>query len=109
MDYTNELTIKGTRNGLVINLPETGDLEDVLRQLQVRLQATASFFRGGRVALQVGQRDLSKEDVERIGVLLDEQEVSLWSVSSQSEMTQSAAGEWGLETAPLESTPPPSQ
>lgn len=109
MDHTDELTIKGTRNGLVINLPDTEDLEDVLRQLKVRLQATASFFRGGRVALQVGQRDISKEDIERIGVLLDEQGVSLWSVFGQSEMTQRAAGEWGLETDLLDSAPSPTR
>jgi len=109
MDHINELTIKGTRNGLVINVPDTGDLVDVLRQLKARLQATASFFRGGRVALQVGQRDLSKEDLERIGVLLDEQGVSLWSVSGQSEMTQEAAVEWGLETDPLGSALLPSR
>ena len=109
MDYINELAIKGTRNGLVINLPDIGDLEVVLRQLKARLEATASFFRGGRVALQVGQRDLSKEDLEMIGVLLDEQGVSLWSVSGQSESTQRAAIEWGLETDPLGPALPPSQ
>ena len=109
MDHINELTIKGTRNGLVIDLPDTGDLEDVLRQLKVRLQATASFFRGGRVALQVGQRDLSKEDIERIGVLLDEQGVSLWWISGQSQLTQTAASEWGLVTDSLGSAPPPTR
>jgi septum site-determining protein MinC len=109
MDHIDELAIRGTRNGLVINLPDTGDLEDLLRQLKARLQATASFFRGGRVALQVGQRDLSKEDLEMIGVLLDEQGVSLWSVSGPSEITQRAAIEWGLETDPLGSAPAPSR
>lgn len=109
MDHPNGLTIKGTRNGLVINLPDTEELGDVLRHLETRLQATASFFRGGRVALQVGRRDLAKEDVERIGVLLDDQGVSLWSLCSQSEMTRSAAIEWGLETDPLQTAPPPTR
>jgi septum site-determining protein MinC len=107
MDYSDELTIKGTRNGLVINLPDFGALDEQLEQLRVRLQATASFFRGGRVALQVGQRELSREDVERIGTLLDEQGVSLWSVFSQSEATQRAAQAWGIETDPLKPEPPP--
>lgn len=100
MRRTDELTIKGTRNGLEIALPEYGALDDQLQLLETRLQATASFFRGGRVALQVGQRDLSREEIEQIGVLLSGQGVSLWSIFSESEETRQAAEELGLETAP---------
>jgi len=106
MNRKNELTIRGTKNGLVINLPDVGELDDLLSQLKTRLHATASFFRGGRVALQVGIRDLSKEDLERIGGILDEEGVSLWSVFGKSELTQSAAREWGLETDPFEQEMP---
>lgn len=102
MKHTNQLTIKGTKNGLVINLPDDGEMDELLRQLETRLQATASFFKGGRVALQVGQRDLDREAIEKIGALLDEQGVSLWSVFGQSEITRSAAQSWGLETEPSE-------
>jgi septum site-determining protein MinC len=98
MGHSNELTIKGTRNGLVINFPDDGELADRLEQLKDRLQSTASFFRGGRVALHVGWRTLSVENIEIIGNMLSEHGVSLWSVISQSESTQRAAQSLGLET-----------
>jgi septum site-determining protein MinC len=98
MEHTNQLTIKGTKNGLVINLPQDGEMKDLMLELEARLQATAAFFKGGRVALQVGQRDIDREGIERIGALLDNQGVSLWSVLSQSEVTRDAAKSWGLET-----------
>lgn len=103
MNDTTQLVIRGTRDGLVISLPDDEELQDVLSQLKTRLEASASFFRGGRVALQVGNRDLSKENIESIGLLLDELGVSLWSVSGRSEATRSAASQWGLETGPLSS------
>ena len=106
MNRKSELTIRGTKNGLVINLPDLGELEGVLEQLQTRLHATASFFRGGRVALQVGDRELSRVDLERIGDILDAEGVSLWSVFGESEQTQSAARECGLETEPVEHEAP---
>jgi len=102
MKNASQLTIKGTKNGLVINLPDDGELSALLLQLETRLQATASFFKGGRVALQVGRRELSREDIEQIGSLLDAQGVSLWSVFGQSEATREAAQSWGLETEPSE-------
>jgi len=97
MSHANELSIKGTRNGLVINIPDDGEFDYVLEQLETRLKSTAAFFRGGRVALQVGWRSLSSQDIATIGEILDGQGVSLWSVFSQSESTQRAAKELGLE------------
>lgn len=105
MSHANELTIKGTRNGLVISLPDDGDLEEVLQQLQMRLQSTASFFRGGRVALQVGWRTIETTDIDRIGILLSEQGVTLWSIIGESDSTQRAARQLGLETDMAEPIP----
>lgn len=102
MRQTSQLTIKGTKNGLVINLPEDEEFSTLLVQLETRLQATASFFKGGRVALQVGQRDLNREEIEQIGALLNAQGVSLWSVFGQSNITREAARSWGLETEPTD-------
>jgi septum site-determining protein MinC len=90
----------------VICLPDDEGWEDTLQQLKDRLQDTASFFRGGRVALRLGHRDLSPQDIESIGSVLDECGVSLWSVRSQSEATLNAAREWGLEVEEIDSVPP---
>jgi septum site-determining protein MinC len=104
--------IRGTSEGLVITLGP-GDLGVLLRELDERLGSTASFFRGGRVALQVGPRELSTEDLEALGQAVSRNGVSLWAVIGDSAATQAAAEALGLETtfgprAPLPEAASPS-
>jgi septum site-determining protein MinC len=47
------IDIKGTKNGLLVTLGE-GELASLLTELEKRLSGTASFFKGGQVALEVG-------------------------------------------------------
>jgi septum site-determining protein MinC len=91
--------IRGTSEGLVITLG-AGDLEALLRELDERLSSTASFFRGGRVALHVGPRELDIEDLEALGQTISRNGVSLWAVIGDSVVTRAAAEALGLE-APL--------
>lgn len=91
------VTIKGTSDGLVITLGE-GPWQEVLTELETRLSARASFFVGGRVALRVGDRALSVEQLEKVGTLLEEASVTLWAVEADHPATNSAAQELGLET-----------
>jgi septum site-determining protein MinC len=94
---TETVTIKGTSEGLVISLGP-GPLRSVLEEMEVRLSAKASFFVGGRVALRVGDRPLSAEQLEMIGKKLEELGVTLWAVDGEHPTTQAAAQELGLET-----------
>lgn len=89
--------IRGTSQGLVITL-DAGDLGALLRELDERLSSTASFFRGGRVALHVGPRELTTEDLEALGQTISRNSVSLWAVIGDSAATQAAAEALGLET-----------
>lgn len=89
--------IRGTSEGLVITLG-TGDLGALLRELDERLSSTASFFRGGRVALHVGPRELTTEDLEALGQTILRNGVSLWAVIGDNAATQAAAEALGLET-----------
>jgi septum site-determining protein MinC len=93
-----EVTIKGTGTGLVITLGE-GPLPAVLEEMETHLNARASFFVGGRVALRVGDRLLSCEQLEAIGTALEGMGVSLWAVESEHPETLAAVRELGLETA----------
>lgn len=94
---TETVTIKGTSEGLVISLG-SGPLQSVLDEMEARLSAKASFFIGGRVALRVGDRALSAEQLEAIGTKLEELGVTLWSVDGEHPTTQVAAQALGLET-----------
>ncbi|TEU14092.1 MAG: septum site-determining protein MinC [Anaerolineales bacterium] len=89
--------IRGTSEGLVITLG-AGDLGALLRELGERLSSTASFFRGGRVALYVGPRELTTEELEALGQTISRNGVSLWAVIGDSAATQAAAKALGLET-----------
>lgn len=91
------VTIKGTSDGLVISLGE-GALQPVLDEMENRLKSKASFFMGGRVALRVGDRPLSVEQLQSIGSMMEDLGVTLWAVDGEHPETHSAAQELGLET-----------
>ena len=92
-----DVTIKGTSDGLVISLGE-GPLDSVLSEMEERLASKASFFLGGRVALQIGTRALSAEQLTAIGRTMEDLGVTLWAVESEHPATHVAAKELGLET-----------
>jgi septum site-determining protein MinC len=91
------VNIKGTKNGLLVTLGE-GELASILPELEERLTGTASFFKGAWVALAVGQREMSIEEIEHIKALLAQNEVSLGTVISEAPVTRAAARHLGLET-----------
>jgi len=92
------ITIKGIRQGLLVTLVEGAnqDWTVELGTLEARLGASPSFFRGGRVALDVGARELSRSEIEKARALLDRHQVELWAVVSASQETEKAAQELGL-------------
>lgn len=89
--------IRGTSEGLVITLRE-GALDAVVDEMLSRLTSKASFFVGGRVALRVGDRLLSVEQLQAMGGALEEQGVTLWAVEGTHPQTCASARELGLET-----------
>lgn len=89
------VTIKGIREGLLITL-EPGDWAAGLKGLAAYLDAHASFFRGGRVALDVGERRLTREELQAAISLLSLHQVELWAVVGSDHVTHTAAQELGL-------------
>ena len=94
------ITIKGIRQGLLVTLQEgdwaNRDWGADLRALEARLGASPSFFRGGRVALDVGTRELTRADIESARALLDQHQVELWAVVSENPATEAATQKLGL-------------
>ena len=83
-----------------------------MSEMKARLDSGASFFVGGRVALRVGDRSLSREQLAKIGTVLEESGVSLWAVQATNPVTEAVARELGLETSlrtPLPAVPVPEQ
>ncbi len=106
------ITIKGTSDGLVITIG-AGAWPGLVDELERRLGEKASFFKGGRVALRVGPRQLTRSQLESVGHILNRHNVSLWAIESDSPGTREAATQLGLETELSErqvvSQPRPSQ
>ena len=93
------ITIKGIRQGLLVTLPQHLANEDwraELDTLDTRLGANPAFFRGGRVALNVGSRELDHSDLMQARTLLTRHQVELWAVVGTSKETEAAAQELGL-------------
>lgn len=93
---SDRLSIKGTSDGLIITLG-AGAWQGLIDELDQRLSEKASFFKGGRVGLAVGPRQLTRLQLEQIGQILNQHKVTLWAVESESPSTQEAAAQLGLE------------
>ncbi len=89
------ITIKGIRQGLLISLGE-GSWEEQLVLLERRLGLGATFFQGGRAALDVGDRALTAEDIGQAHQLLMQYDVELWAILSPHDDTALAAARLGL-------------
>ncbi len=92
---TDTITIKGIRQGLLVTLGNRG-WGDELYALEARLGASPAFFRGGRVALDVGSLGLSRSEIEDARTLLTHHQVELWAVVSTNPVTEAAAQELEL-------------
>lgn len=89
------ITIKGFRQGTLVTLSER-DWSASVRALEAHLDANPAFFRGGRIALDVGPHRLSRSEIEKLHTQLARREVELWALISTSRITEAAARELGL-------------
>ena len=103
---SDRITIKGTNNGLMITMGP-GVWPGLLEELDSGLTEKASFFKGGRVALCVGPRQLTSLQLEAVGQILSRHKVTLWAVESDSAGTLEVAAQLGLETSVTPTQPNP--
>lgn len=102
------ITIKGTSSGLIVTMGG-GVWPGLVEELDSQLNERASFFKGGRVALDVGPRQLALAEIEQVGEVLSRHQMTLWAVESESPETQKTAERMGLETrlVPVKPSLPP--
>jgi septum site-determining protein MinC len=91
------ISIKGTSDGLVITIG-AGAWPSLIDELDQHLSQKAAFFKGGRVALKVGPRQLTRLQLESVGHVLNRHKVTLWAIESEAPGTRHAAEQLGLET-----------
>ncbi len=91
------ITLKGTADGILLK-PRVESWAVVLDAVEDALIDGGSFFRGGRLILDVGPRELSAEQLNAMRVLLTRYGIELWAVLSDDEQTVHLARSHGLLT-----------
>lgn len=89
------IAIKGTREGLTVTVG-SGDWQPMLDQLTQHLRSQGAFFRGGAVALQVGERALTEQDLRQVAELLSGHEMALRTVFTTNPTTEQSVRTLGL-------------
>lgn len=91
------IQIKGIRDSLLVSLGEGewSELQDILLS---QIDEQSSFFRGARLALEVGNAVLHAVEMSALRDKLSDREVSLWAVLSNSPTTEKTAQMLGLAT-----------
>lgn len=92
------IEIKGVQDGLVASLPMDRSWDDVLALLNQHLDRQPDFFKGARLAVDVGTRMLKVNDLITLRNALSEHGIILWAVISESATTVKSAQLLGLAT-----------
>lgn len=89
------IAIKGIRQGLLATLGD-GDWDLMVDKLEAHLDENPAFFRGGRLALDVGGRALTHTQIEDVRSMVARHQVEMWALVSTNAATRAAARETGL-------------
>lgn len=89
--------IKGVREGLLVTLGE-GDWPELRDALFKHIDEQEGFFKGAKLALDVGNQILHAAEMGSLRDHLSEKGISLWAVLSNSPKTEQTAQTLGLAT-----------
>jgi septum site-determining protein MinC len=93
------ISIKGIRDGLLLTVRGASDWAAAEDAILARIDQTADFFRGARVALELGELEAGGDELARLRNTLSEHRVTLWAVLGENQATASAAQSQGLNVA----------
>lgn len=96
-ERTAPFQIKGLRDGLLITVND-GEWAALESALLEQIHAQGSFFKGARIALDVGPQILKVNELVALRDRLSDKGVSLWAVLSESPTTEKTAQLLGLAT-----------
>jgi septum site-determining protein MinC len=92
------IQIKGIKDGLLVTLGE-GEWGDLREELIRYIGEKENFFKGAKVALEVGNHPLHSEEVSDIRSILQGKEIHLWAILSNSSVTEQTTKKLGLATS----------
>ena len=91
------IEIKGLRDGLLATLGDAS-WEELRAALMEQIDSRGSFFRGARLALDVGGQVFHVNELSELRDTLSERGVNLWAVVSESPTTEKTSQLLGLAT-----------
>src|SRR5512144_459312 len=91
------LTIKGIKDGLLVTLGE-GNWRELEAAFLAHVEEKAAFFKGARVAIDVGNHILRAAELGGLRDRLSSKGIALWAVVSNSPVTEQTAQVLGLAT-----------
>jgi len=91
------IAIKGIRQGLLVTFGE-GGWSSLMTALKAHLGENPAFFRGGRMAIDVGERRLTSAEIEEVRSVAAHHRVELWALLSENGATEAEARGAGLVT-----------
>jgi septum site-determining protein MinC len=99
------IVVRGTRDGLVIVLPERGTSREIVQALAQRIAGAEGFFRGAEVVLDYGTRTVIEEEVAVLRQVLEERDITLRTATATGFDSRSALRALGF--SPLSAMPQP--
>src|SRR5689334_20443292 len=85
------VAIKGSKEGLRLQLDEDAAWDDLLAGLRQQLGQGSSFFSGAQIIVDVGERALSEEQVAALLTLMQEHGLRPESLASMTRESRTAA------------------
>jgi len=98
--------LKGDRQGLRLFLSEEAPFEELFAALEEQIRQGESFFRGADLMVDVGNRALSKEEVEQLAALLKTWGVELRAFGTVNRQSRGTIRDAGLRSVPSTTAPP---
>jgi septum site-determining protein MinC len=98
------IALKGSRNGLRLQLDETADWDSLLAALREQLQQGTHFFNGAQVTVDIGGRALSDDQVATLLTLMQEHGLKADALASTERRSRDAARAAGVTTRVINRT-----
>ncbi len=89
--------IAGTSDGIVMRIgDQDGRWSDIVRVLAGHLAKAEGFFQGERVAIEIGARHLTADDMQQIADVLAGYNIAIWAVRTSNPETRRMVQDIGL-------------
>jgi len=92
-----DFPIKGFKEGLLITIGD-GDWNEIQCKLLSQIDEKTKFFKGAKIAIEIGERDIHAAEMAKLRDLLSDRTVKLFAVLSTSQVTDVNAESMGLKT-----------